>query len=168
MSAPAAPTLHDSKKDAHADARSVASGSEGSSLDDDNKLLEIGYVPSFKREFSNIATVRAAAFCLAVVCRVPRRDRAPADQLRVQHHGPVLERRDDFQHAADTRRAVVRDVVLDPGGGDVLHARCVSRSHAFDTAAFRAYRNDAHGRAAPSEEVRVRVTRAVRRPTPSG
>lgn len=58
MSAPA-PALP-LKKDAQADSRSVASGSDNS-LDDDNKLLEIGYVPSFKREFSNVATVRAPA-----------------------------------------------------------------------------------------------------------
>lgn len=44
------------KKEAQADARSVGTAS---SLDDDKKLLEIGYVPSFKREFSNVATVRA-------------------------------------------------------------------------------------------------------------
>jgi hypothetical protein len=31
-----------------------------SSVDDDDKeLLALGYVPSFKREFSNLATVRA-------------------------------------------------------------------------------------------------------------
>ena len=46
------------KKVAQADTRSVASGSDSSSADD-NKLLEIGYVPSFKREFSNLATVRS-------------------------------------------------------------------------------------------------------------
>jgi len=27
-------------------------------IDDDRKLEELGYVPSFKREFSNLATVR--------------------------------------------------------------------------------------------------------------
>jgi len=27
-------------------------------VDDDRKLEELGYVPSFKREFSNLATVR--------------------------------------------------------------------------------------------------------------
>ena len=45
-----------SKKEPTAETRSVASGSDNSA-DDDNKLLEIGYVPSFKREFSNLATV---------------------------------------------------------------------------------------------------------------
>lgn len=27
-------------------------------IDDDRKLQELGYIPSFKREFSNLATVR--------------------------------------------------------------------------------------------------------------
>lgn len=27
-------------------------------IDDDTKLEELGYIPSFKREFSNLATVR--------------------------------------------------------------------------------------------------------------
>ena len=36
----------------------VDNGSVTSSLDDDRLLEDIGYVPSFKREFSNIATVR--------------------------------------------------------------------------------------------------------------
>lgn len=27
-------------------------------VDDDRKLEELGYIPSFKREFSNLATVR--------------------------------------------------------------------------------------------------------------
>ena len=58
MSAPNAPPAP--KKEATADTRSIASTSENSA-DDDNKLLEIGYVPSFKREFSNIATVRASS-----------------------------------------------------------------------------------------------------------
>ena len=53
-----------SKKETTADTRSVASDSDNSA-DDDNKLLQIGYVPSFKREFSNIATVRAPSLaCL--------------------------------------------------------------------------------------------------------
>ena len=50
-----------SKKEPTAETRSVASGSDNSA-DDDNKLLEIGYVPSFKREFSNIATVCACIY----------------------------------------------------------------------------------------------------------
>lgn len=50
--------LSDEKKDAQADTRSIGDSSDDSG--DDNKLLEIGYVPSFKREFSNIATVRIA------------------------------------------------------------------------------------------------------------
>lgn len=45
------------KEKAQADTRSITGRSDNSSSDD-NKLLEIGYVPSFKREFSNLATVR--------------------------------------------------------------------------------------------------------------
>lgn len=33
--------------------QSIATG-----IDDDRKLEELGYIPSFKREFSNLATVR--------------------------------------------------------------------------------------------------------------
>lgn len=42
------------KQDALIDNESV-----NSTLDDDRVLQEIGYVPSFKREFSNLATVRS-------------------------------------------------------------------------------------------------------------
>lgn len=31
-------------------------------IDDDRKLEELGYIPSFKREFSNLATVRRPFF----------------------------------------------------------------------------------------------------------
>ena len=96
------------KKVAQADTRSVASGSDSSSADD-NKLLEIGYVPSFKREFSNIATVRVHYSMNELLADVP------ADQLRVQYHGSVLKCRDDFQYAASPRRTCVGYVVLAPG-----------------------------------------------------
>jgi hypothetical protein len=40
----------------------VGTRSSISDLDDDDRELEaLGYVPSFKREFSNLATVRACA-----------------------------------------------------------------------------------------------------------
>ncbi|KAF8260280.1 hypothetical protein EI94DRAFT_1811904 [Lactarius quietus] len=42
--------------------------------EDDKKLEAMGYVPSFKREFSNLAT------------------------LCIQHHGPVLVCRDHLQY----------------------------------------------------------------------
>ncbi|KZT03254.1 APC amino acid permease [Laetiporus sulphureus 93-53] len=48
------------------DARSVASTHLGSS-DDDERLIEIGYVPSFKREFSNLATI-SFAFSIMGLC----------------------------------------------------------------------------------------------------
>lgn len=111
------------KKDALADARSVASASDSSA--DDNKLLEIGYVPSFKREFSNVATVCRP---FAIADRLTDRT---ADQLRVQYHGSLLEYRDHLQHTLATWRSRLRNLVLDSGGDDVLHARCVSPVHSF-------------------------------------
>ncbi|KAI0772450.1 APC amino acid permease [Trametes elegans] len=53
------------KKDAQADTRSIGSSSDDSG--DDNKLLEIGYIPSFKREFSNVATI-SFAFSIMGLC----------------------------------------------------------------------------------------------------
>ncbi|CDO68771.1 hypothetical protein BN946_scf184989.g37 [Trametes cinnabarina] len=53
------------KKDAQVDTRSF--GSSSSDLNDDNKLLQIGYVPSFKREFSNLATI-SFAFSIMGLC----------------------------------------------------------------------------------------------------
>ena len=76
-----------SKKEPNAETRSVVSGSDNSA-DDDNKLLEIGYVPSFKREFSNIATVRTSSPPASLTV-----SDIPADQLRVQHHGSLLQYR---------------------------------------------------------------------------
>ncbi|KAL7278701.1 hypothetical protein ACG7TL_007703 [Trametes sanguinea] len=64
MSSPPRPPLSE-KKDAQVDTRSFGSCSNGSN--DDNKLLEIGYVPSFKREFSNIATI-SFAFSIMGLC----------------------------------------------------------------------------------------------------
>ena len=52
-----------------------------------------------------------------------------ADQLRVQHHGSVFECRDHAERPLDSWWAILSDMVLDPGCGDVLHARCVSPSH---------------------------------------
>ena len=124
MSAPNAPPA--TKKEATADTRSIASTSENSA-DDDNKLLEIGYVPSFKREFSNIATVRTSSPPAFLTI-----SDIPADQLRVQHHGSLLQYRNDLQYPSHSRGASVGDMVLDPGGDDVLHTWCVSfLSHAL-------------------------------------
>lgn len=45
------------------DTRSIMSSTGGS--DDDDKILEqIGYVSSFRREFSNLATVRMSAITI--------------------------------------------------------------------------------------------------------
>lgn len=100
-----------------------------STLDDDALLREIGYKPSFKREFTNLSTVRPRA-ALRRPALTPR-----TDQLRVQHHGPLLERRDDVQHAAALRRPGVRDVVLAPRQRHVPHARCAPAPHRLVLAA---------------------------------
>ena len=52
MSAHTDHAFDEKKQDAFVDNASVSS-----TLDDDRVLQEIGYVPSFKREFSNLATV---------------------------------------------------------------------------------------------------------------
>ena len=114
-----------SKKEPAPETRSVASGSDNST-DDDNKLLEIGYVPSFKREFSNIATVRTPFLRLS-----PMTFDVDPDQLRVQHHGSLLKHCYNLQHSSDPRWTRLGDMVLDSGGDDVLHSRCVSLSHAL-------------------------------------
>ncbi len=44
-------------KDTSTPNESVSVHSTGSSSDDDKELEALGYVPSFKREFSNLATV---------------------------------------------------------------------------------------------------------------
>jgi hypothetical protein len=48
----------------------VDNQSVSSLTDDDRVLQEIGYVPSFKREFSNLATVRIQ-FCPDVMLSLP-------------------------------------------------------------------------------------------------
>ena len=92
--------------------------------DDDDRLLvdQFGYVPSFKREFSSLATVRARAVLLS--CSASRALRR-VDQFRVQYHGPVLQCCDDVQHAAAHGGPCLRRVVLDPWCLHVLHARYV-------------------------------------------
>ena len=53
-------------------------------IDDDRKLEELGYIPSFKREFSNLATV-SLLFSKGFLFPAP--DETGPDQLCVQHHG---------------------------------------------------------------------------------
>lgn len=38
----------------------TVSDSQSSVDDDDRELIDLGYVPSFKREFTNLATVRTS------------------------------------------------------------------------------------------------------------
>ena len=56
-------------------------------IDDDRKLEELGYIPSFKREFSNLATVRGSLS--HVFARSPPMEsvESHSDQLCVQYHG---------------------------------------------------------------------------------
>lgn len=63
----AASNIETRNVDSPAEKQSAKSRTEsvhsGTSSDDDDKVLEqIGYVPSFKREFSNLATVRCRVF----------------------------------------------------------------------------------------------------------
>ncbi|KAH9943790.1 APC amino acid permease [Amylocystis lapponica] len=63
-------SAHDEKTepaDAHVDARSVLTSRTSTLADDDKRLEEIGYVPSFKREFSNLATI-SFAFSIMGLC----------------------------------------------------------------------------------------------------
>lgn len=105
------------------DARSIKSRVASSTDDDDQMLVDqFGYVPSFKREFSSLATVRARSLFRTSRPHKPHRQ---LDQFCVQHHGPLLQCRDDVQHAALHRGPRLRGVVLDPRCLHVLHARCV-------------------------------------------
>lgn len=109
-----------------ADSSSLQSSTRNGYDGDDDALLEqIGYQPSFRREFTSLSTVGRAAPLLAERTRAEPLYLLPTDKLRVQCHGPLLERRDDVQHAAVRRRACVRDLVLDPRLVHVPHARFV-------------------------------------------
>ena len=83
-------TLSGTKKkdEVMVDNRSV----DDSTLDDDKLLEDIGYVPSFKREFSNLATVRFPRVSRAIdqALMSDRVSATPTDQLRVQYYGPLL------------------------------------------------------------------------------
>jgi hypothetical protein len=67
---------------------------DASSMDaDDRRLQELGYVPSFKREFTNLATVSDSALLskedgVTQLCALWR-----SDQLCVLNHGSLLSRR---------------------------------------------------------------------------
>lgn len=70
--------------------------------------------------------VRFAAAYSPLTCPLAR-----TDQLRVQHHGPLLERRHHLQHANARRGACIRDVVLGPRFVHVSHARYVPLAPPF-------------------------------------
>ena len=53
----ATPSVEDKVYDAGQEPRISMDESLSSTLDDDKVLQDLGYVPSFKREFSNLATV---------------------------------------------------------------------------------------------------------------
>ena len=102
----------------------VDNRSVSSTLDDDKLLEDIGYVPSFKREFSNLATVSRFCLCSTIIIDIPRI--ASPDQFRVQYHGALLVGRDDLQYPTTSRRPCICDVVLDPGRVHVLYPWCVA------------------------------------------
>ena len=74
-----------SAPDVRAETRSVLTDTL---VDDDKLLEEIGYVPSFKREFSNLATVCPFRFYPADLLTRPIYKFL--DQLRFQHYGFVF------------------------------------------------------------------------------
>ena len=119
-------TLSGTKKkdEVMVDNRSV----DDSTLDDDKLLEDIGYVPSFKREFSNLATVRFPRVSRAIdqALMSDRVSATPTDQLRVQYHGSLLVYCNDVQHSTPPRRPCICDVVLDPWRVHVLHSGCVA------------------------------------------
>ena len=100
--------------------KSTDTPSISSSDDDDKVLQEIGYVPSFRREFSNLATVSKIIFCSHDRNSFTR---PCSDQFRVQYNGSMLQYRDDLQHTTSTRRAIFSDLVLDIGSMHVLYPR---------------------------------------------
>ncbi|QRV84276.1 amino acid permease [Ceratobasidium sp. AG-Ba] len=69
--------------------------------DDDAELLAMGYVPSFKREFTNVATI---SFAFSI--------------MGLQN---VFVYCNDFQHPAHTRGTSIGRVVLDSGSIHVFH-----------------------------------------------
>ena len=73
------------QKDGKADIDYREASSSSSLIDDDKELEALGYVPSFKREFSNIATV-----CILSSVEQRALTDACTDQLRLQYHGPML------------------------------------------------------------------------------
>lgn len=75
--------------------------------DDDAVLQEMGYVPSFQREFTSLSTVcnfLKPPVYLLFMCAL--------DQLCFQHHGSVLQHRDYFQHASVVRGPCLGNMVL--------------------------------------------------------
>lgn len=71
--------------------------------DDDHRLEVLGYKPTFRREFSNLATI-SFAFSIMVcsVCSL-----GPI-LLQIQITGIVFEYRNDSQHSTVTWRACFR------------------------------------------------------------
>ena len=89
------------------------------SVEDDKLLRELGYVPSFRREFSNLATVRDICVQQILQCLTS----LDVDKFRVQYHGSLLQYRYDLQYTTSARRAVLSDLVLDIGSMHVLYPR---------------------------------------------
>jgi hypothetical protein len=78
--------------------------------EDDKKLEAMGYVPSFKREFSNLATVCAPHSILSlflIMCIVP------SDQLCLQHPGTYyVSRRTQSQRTDLGRKGLCSSVAM--------------------------------------------------------
>jgi hypothetical protein len=115
------------------DNMSHRSSSPYTTLDEDDRVLEeIGYVPSFKREFSNLATVNIG-ITFGLVFRATEK---VADLVRLQYHGPLLQCCYHFQHPTHVGRtflsksrrykrynclSVAGYLVMDIGRVHVLH-----------------------------------------------
>ena len=66
-------------------------------IDDDRKLEELGYIPSFKREFSNLATVRGSLSHVFVRSPPMVTVESHSDQLCIQYHGIFISPKEETQ-----------------------------------------------------------------------
>lgn len=116
---------HDPRK--HSKSKDDYAQSVSSTDDDDKVLQQIGYVPSFRREFSNLATVRPEITRPSVFRGTKKLSmvNVRTDQLRIQYHGSLLQYRNDVQHPADVGWTCIGHLVLDSRRMHVFYPRYV-------------------------------------------
>lgn len=135
---------------------SVDDYSLSSTLDDDRVLQEIGYAPSFKREFTNLATVSLSlVFAYIEIAS----DQFPfivhvIDKLRIQHYGTMLERRYDVQHTIANRRTLVGVLVLAIG---LVHEHDSGHEHRRNRERLSDVRWNVSGTKLSSADVGIRI-----------